>query len=94
MVDPTLVGAVQSTRGRLERDLRSLRGKIVQAAKRRDDTLQRQFRRARAHAFPMGEPQERAVAGIYFLNQYGPEMVDRLLDHLPLGVGHHWLLTV
>ena len=94
VVDPTLVGAVQSTRGRLERDLRSLRGKIVQAAKRRDDTLQRQFRRARAQAFPMGEPQERAVAGIYFLNQYGPEMVDRLLDRLPLGVGHHWLLTV
>ena len=94
VVDPTLTGAVQTTRGRLERDLRTLRGKIIQAAKRRDKTLSRQFHRARAQAFPHGKPQERAVAGIYFLNRYGLGMVDRLLDRLPLEIGHHWLLTV
>ena len=93
-VDPTLTGAVQTTRDRLEKDLRSLRGKIVQAAKRRDDTLRRQFHRARAQAFPGGEPQERAVAGVYFLNRYGTGLVDHLLDQLPLDIGHHWLLTV
>ena len=85
---------MQTTRGRLERDLRTLRGKIIQAAKRRDETLSRQFHRARAQAFPQGAPQERAVAGLYFLNRYGPEMVDRLLDGLPLEIGYHWLLTV
>ena len=94
VVDPTLAGAVQTTRGRLERDLRTLRGKIIQAAKRRDETLSRQFHRARAQAFPRGEPQERTVAGLYFLNRYGPEIVDRLLDGLPLEIGYHWLLTV
>ena len=93
-VDPTLVGAVKTTQGRVERDVRNLRNKVVQAAKRRDDTLRRQFHRARSQAFPSGDPQERAVGGIYFLNQYGPHVVTRLLADLPLEVGHHWLLTV
>ena len=93
-IDPTLGGAVQTTRGRMERDLRNLRGKIVQAAKRRDDTLRRQFHRARAQAFPAGDPQERAVAFIYFLNRYGPSLVEQLLATLPLDMGKHWLLTV
>ena len=93
VIDPTLAGVVQTTRGRLERDLWSLRGKIVQASKRRDQTLSRQFRRVRAQTFPQGDPQERVVAGVYFLNRYGPELVDRLLAEVPLAFGHHWLLA-
>ena len=94
LVDATLSGVVQSTRGRMHRDLATLRNKVVQAAKRRDETLRRQFRRARAQAFPNGEPQERSVGAIYFLNRYGPAFVDRLRADLPLDPGRHWLLTV
>ncbi len=93
-VDPTLVGAVDTTRGKMERDIRQLRGKIVQAAKRRDETLRRQFHRARNQAFPGGDPQERSVSGVYFLNRYGPHLVDQLLDDLPVEIGQHWLVTV
>ena len=93
-VDPTLAGAVESTRGRMERDLRNLRGKIIQAAKRRDDTLRRQFHRARAQSFPHGEPQERKVGFVYFLNRYGPALIERLMAELPLDPRHHWLLTI
>lgn len=93
-VDPTLVGAVDTTRGKVERDIRQLRGKIVQAAKRRDETLRRQFQRARSQAFPGGDPQERSVNGVYFLNRYGPHLVDQLLDDLPVEIGQHWLVTV
>ena len=93
-VDPTLAGAARTTKQRMERDLHTLRAKIVQAAKRRDATLRRQFYRARAQAFPDGAPQERAVSFVYFLNRYGPGVVDRLLADLPLDVGRHWLLTL
>ena len=93
-VDPTLTGVVETTKSRMDRDLKSLRNKIVQAAKRRDETLRRQYQRARSQAFPNGNPQERAVAIIYFLNRYGPHLVDRLLDDLSLEVGQHRLLTV
>ncbi len=92
-VDATLAGAARSSLGRMQHDLRTLHEKIVQAAKRRDETLRRQFVRTRALAFPDGHPQERAVGFIYFLNRYGPALIDRLHDELPLDTGAHWVLT-
>ena len=48
-LDPTLEGAARSTLERMQRDLQTLHGKMIQAAKRRDETLRRQFiARARA----------------------------------------------
>ena len=93
-IDPTLTGAAQGALGRMQHDLTALHGKIVHAAKRRDDTLRRQFTRVRAQAFPDGHPQERAVGFVYFLNRYGPALLDRLLGEVPLDTGTHWVLTV
>ncbi len=92
-IDPTLAGAARTTLSRMEHDLRTLHAKIIHAAKRRDDTLRRQFIRAQAQAFPDGEPQERAVAGVCFLNRYGPALVERTLRELPLDLGRHWVVT-
>ena len=44
----------------LEDELKKLHGKIIQAAKRKNDTLRRQYHHAQAQAFPAGHPQERA----------------------------------
>ncbi len=93
-VDPTLAGAAESTRGRMERDLGNLHGKVVQAAKRRHQTLRRQFTRAQSQIFPHGSPQERAVGGICFLNRYGAPLVDRLLSDTTLDTSRHWVITV
>lgn len=93
-VDPTLAGAAKTTVGKVEHELRSLHNKLIQAAKRRDETLRRQFIRARAQTFPDGHPQERVLAGVHFLNLYGPALVDRLLQELPLDPGQHWVLAI
>lgn len=93
-IDPTLEGAARSALGRMQHDLRTLHTKIIQAAKRRDDTLRRQFTRARVLAFPGGRPQERAVAFVSFLDRYGSALVDRLVEELPLEMGKHWVITV
>ena len=93
-VDPTLEGAARSTLGKLQHDLSSLRGKVISAAKKRDETLRRQFFRAQAQAFPDGIPQERALGSIGFLNRYGPALVQRLVHDLPLDLGQHWVLTL
>ena len=93
-IDPTLEGASRSTLSRMQDDLKKLHGKIIQAAKRKDETLRRQFQNARAQAFPGGEPQERAVGFVYFLNKYGPALVDRLYAELPADAGTHWVVTI
>ena len=93
-VDPTLAGAAESTRGRMDRDLGNLRNKVVQAAKRRHQTLRRQFTRAQSQIFPHGSPQERAIGGVCFLNRYGRTLVDRLLADATLDTGRHWVIAV
>jgi bacillithiol biosynthesis cysteine-adding enzyme BshC len=93
-IDPTLVGAAKTTLGRMEHDLKTLHQKIIQAAKRRDETLRRQFARAQAQAFPAGQPQERALGVVFFLNRYGWGLVDRLIEDLPTEMGKHWVLTI
>ena len=93
-IDPTLEGAVKSTLGKMQHEVHSLHNKVIQAAKRRDETLRRQFQRAQALTFPQGHPQEREVGFVWFLNRYGPALVDRLMDELPLAMGHHWVLAI
>ncbi len=93
-LDPTLEGAARSTLERMLRDLQTLHGKMIQAAKRRDETLRRQFIHARALAFPGGHAQERTIGFLSFLNHYGPALVDRLDEELPLDLGHHWIVTI
>jgi bacillithiol biosynthesis cysteine-adding enzyme BshC len=93
-IDATLEGAARSTLGRMQDDLKKLHAKIIQAAKRKDETLRRQFRHAQAQAFPGGDPQERAIGFVYFLNKYGPTLVDRLGDELPLDMGKHWVISI
>ena len=93
-LDPTLEGAARSTLERMQRDLQTLHGKMIQAAKRRDETLRRQFMHARALAFPGGHAQERTIGFVSFLNEYGPALVDRLDEELPLDLGHHWIVAI
>jgi bacillithiol biosynthesis cysteine-adding enzyme BshC len=91
-LDPTLAGAVDTTRNRMADALATLRRKVIQAAKRKDETLRRQFTRARALTFPDGHPQERTLGVAMFINRYGPALVERLLDGLPVDGARHFLL--
>lgn len=93
-IDPTLEGAARSTLGRMQHDLTTLHGKVIQAAKRRDETLRRQFTRARSQLFPNGQPQERELGLVWFLNRFGPALADRLLERLPLTMGQHVVLSL
>ncbi len=93
-LDPTLEGAARSTLTRMQHDLQTLQGKMIQAAKRRHETLRRQFMHARALAFPGGHAQERTIGFVSFMNQYGPALVERLDEELPLDLGRHWIVAI
>lgn len=93
-VDPTLEGATRSTLGKMQHELTTLRGKVISAAKKRDETIRRQFARAQVQAFPNGTPQERAIGSISLLNRYGRVVIDRLIEELPLDLGQHWVVTI
>jgi uncharacterized protein YllA (UPF0747 family) len=92
-VDPTLAGAVDTTLEKMGETLKSLQGKIVQAMKRNDETLRRQFQRSYTLIHP-GAPQERVIGSVFFLNRYGPGLIDQLLATLPLDTDQHYVLTL
>jgi bacillithiol biosynthesis cysteine-adding enzyme BshC len=93
-LDPTLEGAARTTLTRMQKDLETLQGKTIQAAKRRNETLRRQFVRTRALTFPNGHAQERTISFVSFMNQYGSSLVERLWQELPVGLGQHWIVTI
>ncbi len=93
-IDPTLEGTVRTTLGKMQHELQTLHTKVINAAKRKDETLRRQFQRAQALAFPQGHPQEREIGFVWFLNRYGPALVDRLLEEIPLEMGQHYVLSI
>ena len=93
-IDPTLAGAVDTTLERMRDTLKSLNTKIIQATKRKDETLRRQFQRTRALAFPAGHPQERTLSLPFFLNRYGLTLGERLLDAVPLETDKHYILNL
>jgi hypothetical protein len=84
-IDPTLRGAVETTAERMRETLKHLHNKIIQASKKKDETLRRQFTRARELAFPAGHPQERSLMSP--CEPYGPAFCrspHRRLPGLPL----------
>ena len=93
-IDPTLAGAVDTTLERMRETLKSLNAKIIQATKRKDETLRRQFQRTRALAFPAGDPQERDTQLVFFLNRYGLTLGDRLIETVPLETDKHYVLNL
>jgi bacillithiol biosynthesis cysteine-adding enzyme BshC len=93
-IDPTLEGTVRTTLGKMQHELHTLHNKVIQAAKRKDETLRRQFQRAQALTFPSGHPQEREVGFVWFLNRYGPALIPRLSEDVPLGLGQHYVISI
>ncbi len=93
VVDATLENAARSALGRMQDDVKKLQAKVLQAAKRKDDTLRRQFKHAQAQAFPGGDPQERVIGAVAFLNRFGPSLIDRLADALTLDLGVHTVIA-
>lgn len=93
-IDPTLAGAVDTTLERMRDALKSIHTKIIQASKRKDETLRRQFQRTRALAFPAGHPQERTLSLPFFLNRYGLSLGERLLEAVPLETDKHYILNL
>jgi bacillithiol biosynthesis cysteine-adding enzyme BshC len=94
IVDATLEGAAKSTLGKMQHDLQALHGKVVHAAKKKDETLRRQFNRTQTQLFPNGQPQERELGLVWLMNRYGPATVERLIEALPVDHGHHWVLAI
>jgi uncharacterized protein YllA (UPF0747 family) len=81
-IDSTLEAAVEKSTVRYFGELDKLKGKVYRAVKKRDDIQLKRIRRIKANLFPGNELQERMLASIFYMNKYGVDLWDRLLESL------------
>lgn len=93
-VDPTLLGALENAVARIDQNVGVLKEKAVAAQKRRNETAVRQVERAANSLLPNGGLQEREINLLYFMNKYGPEVVDRLSSQLDIHAFAHQIVMV
>lgn len=81
-IDPTLEGAAANATSTYYNELDKLKGKVYRAVKKQDETQLKRIRRIKGSLFPGDELQERVIGAIFFMNKYGIDLWDELLDSL------------
>jgi bacillithiol biosynthesis cysteine-adding enzyme BshC len=77
-LDPTLVDAAARSQRKMLYQLSKIGSKAARAELRRNKTVTEDSHRVLTELFPHKELQERVLPGIYFLAQYGPELISEL----------------
>jgi len=77
-LDPTLVDAAARSERKMLYQLAKIGGKAARAELRKNQAVSRDAHRVLTELFPHKELQERVLPGIYFLAQYGPELITKL----------------
>jgi bacillithiol biosynthesis cysteine-adding enzyme BshC len=91
-LDPTLVDAAEKSVGKMEYQLEHLRKKAAQAQLRRKEELKRHADHLSSTIYPNKNLQEREIAGVCFLAQHGPTLLDSIYEAIqPACVGHQLL---
>lgn len=93
-LDPNLESPWQKTRDQIVRALETFAGKAAAAGARADEKSFQRFEQLRALCLPLGQPQERVLAGSYFLARYGSRFVDVLFEQMELDGGRLGVISL
>lgn len=88
-IDPTLVRTVDGTVGHILRRVNTLEKKLLRNVRQKDKILHRQIAQAKLSLFPRGGLQERSINIFYYLNIFGPSLLQDLLTTCKTGHTHH-----
>lgn len=93
-IDPTLLGALEGVKSKIDGNLNVLKEKTVAAQKRRHETALRQVEKALTSLLPNGVLQEREINVIHFMNKYGPDLVKWLVGEVDIAGFKHQILSL
>lgn len=79
-LDASMLGALERARSKAIEELERLQQKVRNARQNREGTGIRQIRRMCSTLRPRSRPQERVLGPIQYLNSFGPELADKLVD--------------
>lgn len=93
-LDPTLGDAAQHAASKMRHQLEQLRGRAARARLRRHEDLVRHAAQLSAALYPNQGLQEREIAGVSFLAQFGRELLARLYDAIPSTCAGHQIINI
>ncbi|MGB2908904.1 MAG: bacillithiol biosynthesis cysteine-adding enzyme BshC [Candidatus Aminicenantaceae bacterium] len=93
-LDPTLEKSVEASLGRVDRELKSLEKKALQALMKRSSIAADQVNKAKNCLFPRDRPQERVFNVTPFLIKYGYALVDKLYKAIDMDDCEYQILQV
>lgn len=92
-VDPTLSGAYDNARKKIEYQINKLKQKALDAQRKNFSTTMRQLEKAALHVAPNGTFQERVFPYFQYANKYGPEFISWLSENIDIENFEHQLLV-
>lgn len=92
--EPVLKKNLETTRGKIDYELKRLGEKLFQAYRQKDQTLKEQVYKAKKNLFPDNKLQERVLNLVPYLIKYGFEFVDFLYNKVEIEKVDHQLLEI
>ena len=81
-IDPTLKKSADKTVTQFFTELDKLKGKLYRSLKESKKVQMQRIQRVQNNLYPNKNLQEREVAFIYYMNKYGLDLWDKLIDDL------------
>jgi len=81
-IEPTLENAADKVTAVFGNELDRLKGKVYRSVKQQEQTQLKRIRKIKSQLFPDGGLQERSISYLYFMNKYGLDIWDLLLEEI------------
>jgi bacillithiol biosynthesis cysteine-adding enzyme BshC len=81
-IDPSLKGSVGKAKATYFSELDKLKGKVYRSVKEQENVQIDRIKRIKSNLFPNRNLQEREIAFVYYMNKYGLDLWDKVLDEL------------
>lgn len=91
-VDPTLAGALDTGRKKINYQLEGLRSRFVRAQLGRDEAAQRQLQRAFDQLYPQKDLQERHINITSLLSRHGTYVIEWIYNAVNIGSNEHQIV--
>ena len=83
-IDPTLKSVVQKTFENAEGTINKLQNRILRRIEEKEGLAVQHFNEIHQSIFPSDSPQERIISSIYFLNKYGPNWLNKIINNIEM----------
>ncbi len=96
-IEASLNGTVGKTISGFDTALDNLKGKVYRSVKQQEHTQLQRIRKIKAQLYPGGGLQERMVSFMYFMNKYGINVWDEILEQFAddnLDLSHHYIIKL